>query len=100
LDVTITDVTINGTTITWTGGGDGFPVPAGENGNFTSTQLGTKDVIIYYDGHTPGQNMVFTDSNSTVTCQTLNGSSGTFTIGGATITGGVDIFIEVADGVC
>jgi hypothetical protein len=100
LDVTITDVTINGTTITWTGGGDGFPVPAGENGNFTSTQLGTKDVIIYYDGHIPGQNMVFTDSNSTVTCQTLNGSSGTFTIAGATITGGVDISIEVADGVC
>ena len=100
LDVTITDVTINGTTITWVAGGDGFPVPSGENGNFTSTQLGTQDVIIYYSGHIPGQNIVFLDSDNTTTCQNLNGSAGSFTIAGATITGGSDIAITVADGAC
>jgi hypothetical protein len=100
LDVTITDVTINGTTITWVAGGDGFPVPSGENGNFTSTQLGTQDVIIYYSGHIPGQNIVFLDSDNTTICQNLNGSAGSFTIAGATITGGSDIAITVADGAC
>jgi hypothetical protein len=77
-----------------------FPVNASENENFASTQLGTQDVIIYYSGHIPGQNIVFLDSDNTTTCQNLNGSAGSFTIAGATITGGIDISITVADGAC
>jgi hypothetical protein len=100
LDIPITDMTINGVSVTWVSGGDGFPVNASENGNFTSTQLGTKDVIIYYGGHISGQNITFTDSNSNVTCQDLNGGAGSFTITGATITGGTTIYVTAADGAC
>ena len=98
LDIPITDMTINGVSVTWVSGG--FPVNAGENGNFTSTQLGTKDVIIYYGGHISGQNITFTDSDNNVTCQDLNGGAGSFTITGATITGGTTIYVAAADGAC
>ena len=98
LDVPITDVTINGISVIAVAGS--FPVNASENENFASTQLGTQDVIIYYSGHIPGQNIVFLDSDNTTTCQNLNGSAGSFTIAGATITGGSDIAITVADGAC
>ncbi len=93
-------MTINGTSVTWVSGGDGFPVPSGENGNFSSTQLGTQDVVIYYGGHISGQNITFTDSNSNVTCQNLNGGAGSFTITGATITGGTTIYVTATDGAC
>jgi len=98
LDVSITDITINGIAVLAVAGS--FPVNASENENFASTQLGTQDVIIYYSGHIPGQNMVFYDSTNFATCHNLNGSAGAFTIAGATITGGTDIYITVADGVC
>ena len=98
LDVPITDVTINGISVIAVAGS--FPVNASENENFASTQLGTQDVIIYYSGHIPGQNIVFLDSDNTTTCHNLNGSAGSFTIAGATITGGSDIAITVADGAC
>jgi len=98
LDVSITDITINGVAVTPVAGS--FPVNASENENFASNQLGTQDVIIYYSGHIPGQNMVFYDSTNFATCHNLNGSAGSFTIAGATITGGTDIYITVADGVC
>jgi hypothetical protein len=98
LDVSITDITINGIAVLAVAGS--FPVNASENENFASTQLGTQDVIIYYSGHIPGQNMVFYDSTNFATCHNLNGSAGSFTIAGATITGGTDIYITVADGAC
>ena len=93
-------MTINGVSVTFVSGGDGFPVVASENSNFSSTQLGTQDVIIYYGAHISGQNIVFTDSDNNITCQDLNGSSGTFTITGATITGGTTITVNVTDGAC
>jgi hypothetical protein len=95
LDVPITDVSINGVFLSGP-----FPVYASENKNFTSTQLGTFDVTIYYGGHIPGQNIVFLDSDNTITCKDLNGSASSFTIVAATITGGSDIAITVADGAC
>jgi len=100
LDIPITDMTINGVSVTWVSGGDGFPVNSGENGNFTSTQLGTQNVVIYYGGHISGQNITFTDSNSNVDCQNLNGGAGSFTIASATITGGTTIYVNATDGAC
>jgi hypothetical protein len=98
LNVSITDITVNGITVTNVLGS--FPVNAGENENFASTQLLTQDVIIYYSGHTPGQNMVFYDSTNFATCKNLDGSAGSFVILNATITGGTDMYITVADGAC
>ena len=100
LDTPITGMTIDGVAVTWSGAGPDFILSAGDNGQFTSTKIGTYDVVISYGTHTSGQRIIFTDSNSVVTCQTLNGSSGTFTITGATITAATTISVYSQDGVC
>lgn len=99
LDVPIGSMTINGVNVDWVSSGD-FVISASVNGNFTSTQTGTQTVIIGFGGHIPGQRITFTDSASVVTCQTLNGSTGTFVIGGATITAATYISVLVEDGIC
>lgn len=100
LDTPITGMTIDGVAVTWSGAGPDFILSAGDNGQFTSTKIGTYDVVISYGTHTSGQRIIFTDSNSVVTCQTLNGSSGTFTITGATITAATTISVYSEDGIC
>ena len=100
LDIPIGGMTINGVAVTWVGYGPDFYLNAGDNGSFTSTQIGTYDVVISYGSHTPGQRITFIDSNSVPYCQTLNGSGGTFTITNATITAGTTITVEGLDGIC
>jgi hypothetical protein len=100
LDTPITGMTIDGVAVTWSGAGPDFILSAGDNGQFTSTKIGTYDVVISYGTHTPGQRIIFTDSSSVVTCQTLSGSSGTFTITNATITAGTTISVYAEDGIC
>jgi hypothetical protein len=100
LDITITDVRINGVSVTWVGGGDGFPLPAGENGSFTSTQTGVQDVEIDYTSSIPGQNISFMDSDLTVTCISTFGGPGTMGILAAQITTGTTIYVTSADGDC
>ena len=100
LDIPITGMTINGVAVTWSGAGPDFTLAAGDNGQFTSTEAGTQNVVISYGSHTSGQRIIFTDSNSVATCQTLGGSSGTFTITGATITLGTTISVYAEDGIC
>jgi hypothetical protein len=100
LDIPIGSMTINGVAVTWVGSGPDFVLSSGDNGSFTSTQIGTYDVVIGYGGHTPGQRITFIDSAGTPTCQTLNGSIGTFTITNATITAGTTISVEALDGIC
>jgi hypothetical protein len=100
LDIPIGSMTINGVAVTWVGSGPDFVLSSGDNGSFTSTQIGTYDVVIAYGGHTPGQRITFIDSAGTPTCQTLNGSIGTFTITNATITAGTTISVEALDGIC
>jgi hypothetical protein len=100
LDVPIGSMTINGVNVDWVGYGPDFVLSASNNGSFTSTQTGTQDVVIGYGGHIPGQRITFYDSNNFATCQTLNGSVGTFTITGATITAGTTISVVVEDGIC
>lgn len=99
LDIPITDMTINGVSVTYVSGAN-FTINAGNNGNFSSQQLGTYTVIIYYGGHIPGQNIAFTDSNNNVTCKDLNGSAGSFTIANAVITGGTTVYVTAQDGAC
>jgi len=86
--------------VTWGGIGPNFVIGASDNGSFTSNQIGTYDVVIAYGGHIPGQHITFTDSANNITCQNLNGSIGTFTITGATITAGTTITVEALDGTC
>jgi len=99
LDIPITGMTINGVAVTYSSGAN-FTINAGNNGNFTSTQLGTYTVVITYGSHISGQNITFVDSDNNITCKDLNGSAGSFTIAGATITGGTTIYVTAADGAC
>jgi hypothetical protein len=101
LDIPITGMTIDGVAVTWSGAGPDFILSAGDNGQFTSTKIGTYDVVISYGNHIAGQRISFTDSDNVVTCQTLGGNGGgTFTITGAAITAGTTITVEGLDGVC
>lgn len=99
LDIPITGMTINGVAVTYESGTD-FTITAGNNGNFTSTQTGTQTVVITYGSHISGQNIVFTDSNSNITCKDLNGSAGSFTIPSSVITAGTTIYVTATDGAC
>ncbi len=100
LDLTITDITVNGISVTYDNGTN-FPVGAGNNGTFTSTQLLTQDVIIYYaGGHVPGQNVTFQDSDLIVTCTNTNGSGGSHTALNAQLTAGDTVYVTPGDGAC
>jgi type VI secretion system secreted protein VgrG len=99
LNIPITDVTINGVSVTYVTGTN-FTITAGSNGTFSSSQTGTQTVVIYYGSHIAGQNIVFIDSASEITCQNLNGTGGSFTISSATITENTTIYITASDGAC
>jgi hypothetical protein len=92
-------MTINGVSVTYESGAN-FTITAVNNGNFSTNQTGSQTVIIYYGGHISGQNLVFIDSASEITCLNLNGSAGSFTIPSSTITEGTTIYVTVADGAC
>jgi hypothetical protein len=90
---------INGVSVTYVGGSN-FPLAAGDNGSFTSTETGVQDVEIDYTTSIPGQNITFMDSNLTVTCIGTIGSNGTMGISFAQITSGTTIYVTAADGAC
>ena len=52
LDISVTDVTVNGVSVTYYSG-PGFPIGTGQNGTFTTTQLGTYDIVVYYSMSIP-----------------------------------------------
>jgi len=99
LDIGITDMRINGVSVTYAGGAN-FPLAAGDNGSFTSTQTGVQDVEIDYTTSIPGQHIIFTDSDIVQTCIGTNGSGGTMSITGAKITAGTTISVAANDGGC
>lgn len=99
LDIPITAMTINNVAVTYSSGTN-FTINAGNNGNFTSAQTGTQTVRITYGSHISGQKIRFIDSANNETCKDLNGSAGTFTISGATITAGTTIYVYGEDGNC
>ena len=98
LDISITDVTINGVSVTYYSSSN-FPLISGENGSFTTTQLGTYDIVVSYGIGTPGQNITVEDSSNVITCFGV-GSSGSVTVYGATIDAINPITITAADGAC
>jgi hypothetical protein len=100
LDISITDVEINGVSVTYDGG-QNFPVDTSDNGFFTTTQLGTYNIVVYYGASISGQHIDVTDSNSTLTCHNVPGNgSGTFTVTSAIINSVITVNIDVLDGTC
>lgn len=99
LDLPIGGMTINGVAVTWISGVD-FYVNDGDAGYFESYETGTQTVVISYAAHTPGQRIIFVDSNSVSTCHDTSGGASTFTITGAVITDGTQITVTAEDGIC
>jgi hypothetical protein len=99
LDISITGVTINSTSITYLSGNN-FAVTAGQSGAFTTLELGTYTVVISYTFTTAGQSITFVDSNSESTCESIVTSPGTFTINNAVINTNTTVVINAEDGIC
>jgi hypothetical protein len=100
LDIVIYDMRINGVSVIWSGSGPNFPLNPGDNGGFTSTQIGVQNIEIDYSTDIAGQNITFTDSDIVQTCTPTNIPSGTMSIFGAQITAGTTIYVAAADGAC
>ena len=100
LDIAITSMSINGVSVTWSGAGPDFPINAGDNGSFVSSETGIYDVSINYTTSIPGQNITFTDSDAAITCINTNGTAGNMYIASAKITAGTTIYVTATDGAC
>ena len=99
LDLPITGVEINGIPVTHFAGFN-FPVNAGENGTFTTTQIGLCDIVVYYDAAIPGQNVEIFDSLSASQCCGAGGGAGICSFISATINTTTSVNINAVDGAC
>jgi len=99
LDISITDVTVNGVSLTHVSGSN-FPVTAGNVGQFKTYEFGTHDIVVYYGSSISSQNVLITDSTPNSVCQTTNGGGNTFTSSNATITPGSPCSVVASDGAC
>jgi hypothetical protein len=92
-------MTINSVPVTYSSGAN-FTINAGNNGDFTSLELGNLVVVITYGVHTANQKITFTDSNGNMTCKDLNGSAGSFTIPASDIIAGTTVYVVAENGTC
>ena len=100
LDVSITDVTINGVSVTYDVGTN-FPIDPAESGQFITYQLGTYNIVVSYGTSLSGQHIDVTDSNSNLTCgNTGSPGSNTFTVTGAVIDGTTPVYVDALDNSC
>lgn len=97
LDVSVLDVKVNGITAPCLTGS--YPVPAGENRDLTTDQIGTYDITVEFTNTISGQKIQVTDSNNVTQCQTVNVSN-TFTFTNCAVDGNNQVLIAVSDGAC
>jgi len=99
LDISITDVQVNGVSL-YGATGAGFPVNSGDSINAYSTQLGTQNVNIFYTNSIYGQNIQGYDSNLIYYCNdTIGVGAHTAQFGGAYVGSGT-FQIYAYDGSC
>lgn len=98
----ITDVTVNGTSVSYVSG-DNFTVDSGELGMFETQITGLVTVVISYSAHTGTKHINLTDCASPANsfCDgALNTSGGSVTFEGVEINCGCQINIDSNDGGC
>lgn len=99
LDIQITDVTVNGVSLTGATG-SGFPVNPSETISAYSNQQGTQNVLIYFNNSITGQHIEGYDSNLTFYCDNISGTgSNVITWSGAFVGSGT-FQIYAYDGSC
>ena len=99
VDIGITGMNINSVPVSYSSGTN-FTISTGDpQGNFTSSQIGTYNVEIFYSASVSGQSINFVDSNLTITCQNVSGS-GSFVINNAVIDNVTTISVTAGNGSC
>jgi hypothetical protein len=100
LDISITGVFVDGIPVTYSSGTN-FPVTAGSNGNFITSQTGFgKTVSISYSTSISGQSIYFYDSSFFGTCENAAFGGGSFSVFGAYIDFSTASTVQASDGVC
>jgi hypothetical protein len=96
LDIVITDVKVNGVSVT----SSSFPLYTGNGGFATTSQIGTYNVDVYYSSAISGQNITIFDEID-VQCQTTGGAGGTIvTFSSIVLSTTNSLSITISDGVC
>lgn len=99
LDIVITDVKVNGVSLTGATGA-GFPVYSGDSINAYSNQQGTYDVDIYYYNSITGQHIEGYDSDLNFYCNATVGIGSNVTQFGGAYVGSGTFQIYALDGTC
>ena len=99
IDISITGMQINSVPVSYSSGTD-FPINTGDpQGNFTSNEIGTYTVEIFYTASSSGQNLSFQDSNLTITCVDVTGS-GSLIVNNAVINATNTLTVSASIGSC
>ncbi len=99
LDISISAVAVNEVAVTYAAGAN-FPVDAGEEGTFQTTQTGTQTVVISYGSSYSGQSITLIGSDGAGQCQGTNVGNNTMTFNSVVVNGNGDVFITANEGVC
>lgn len=97
LDIVITDVKVNGVSVT----SSSFPVSTGNGGFATTPYIGMYSMDIYYTSAISGQNITISDSISAIQCQSAGGFGGSILyFPNVTFDTANTVTINIADGAC
>jgi hypothetical protein len=96
LDIVITDVKVNGVSVT----SSSFPLYTGNGGFATTSQIGIYNVDVYYSSSVPGQNITLSGSDSTVQCYSAGGGSSILSFSSVTVNTTSPVTITISDGAC
>jgi hypothetical protein len=99
LDIVITDVKVNGVSLTGVTG-VGFPLSSGDTVNGYSNQIGTYDVDIYYYNGITGQHIEGYDSDLNFYCNATVGIGSHISQFGGAVVGAGTFQIYAYDGTC
>ena len=100
LDISISDVTVDGVSATYLAG-TAFPINSGDpSGTYRTTLTGTRTIVVYYSSSIPGQNITLVDSNSSAQCQGNSTGTNSMIFNDVAVNGSGDVFITASDGAC
>lgn len=97
LDIQITSVYVNSSLVSYVSGST-FDVGPAESGVFSSNQMGTYTIDVYYTSSISGQNINIVDCLNNSFCCTTNGGGGVCTFTNADTTCGISV--SANDGAC
>ncbi len=98
VSINVTAITVNGVTITQTGGTS--PLLSGNSANAETTQLGTYTIYVTGSSTIVNQHITVTDSLGTTQCLAAGGGASNWTFPAVVINGITNVIIDIQAGVC